>query len=61
MSAALAGALYLWVGQALRSAIVPRVEVDTAALDAAHTASMTSSESDAPAGSASAKAPPPAS
>jgi uncharacterized protein (DUF2336 family) len=41
MSAALASALYLWVGQALRSAIVARFEVDTVALDAALTASMT--------------------
>jgi uncharacterized protein (DUF2336 family) len=48
MSAALASALYLWVGQALRSAIVARFEVDTAALDAALTASMTAPGTDAP-------------
>ena len=40
MSAELAKSLYLWVGQALRSAIVARFEVDAAALDAALAASM---------------------
>jgi uncharacterized protein (DUF2336 family) len=35
MTSELAEALYLWVGQALRQAIVSRFNVDTAALDAA--------------------------
>jgi uncharacterized protein (DUF2336 family) len=35
MNAEMAEALYVWVGQALRSAIVARFEVDAAALDAA--------------------------
>ncbi|HEY3799963.1 MAG TPA: DUF2336 domain-containing protein [Caulobacteraceae bacterium] len=41
MSSDLAEALYLWVGQALRSAIVARFDVDTAALDAAIAQAMT--------------------
>jgi uncharacterized protein (DUF2336 family) len=40
MNAELAQALYLWVGQSLRAAIVERFEVDAAALDAALAASM---------------------
>ena len=40
MSSKLAQALYLWVGQALRTAIVDRFEVDAAALDAALAATM---------------------
>jgi uncharacterized protein (DUF2336 family) len=40
LSAQLATALYLWVGQSLRSAIVDRFDVDVAALDASLAASM---------------------
>jgi uncharacterized protein (DUF2336 family) len=40
MSSELAQALYLWVGQALRTAIIERFEVDAAALDAALAAAM---------------------
>jgi len=40
LSAKLATALYLWVGQSLRSAIVDRFDVDVAALDATIAASM---------------------
>jgi uncharacterized protein (DUF2336 family) len=40
MSAELAQALYLWVGQSLRAAIVARFEVDAAALDSALAATM---------------------
>lgn len=40
MSSELAQALYLWVGQALRTAIIARFEVDAAALDAALAAAM---------------------
>jgi uncharacterized protein (DUF2336 family) len=40
MNAELAEALYLWVGQSLRTAIVARFEVDAAALDTALAASM---------------------
>ncbi len=40
MSRELAKALYLWVGQTLRTAIVKRFDVDAAALDAALTEAM---------------------
>ena len=40
LSAELATALYLWVGQSLRHAIVDRFDVDVAALDASLAASM---------------------
>ena len=40
MNAELAQSLYLWVGQALRAAIIARFDVDVAALDAAIAASM---------------------
>ena len=40
LSAKLATALYLWVGQSLRSAIVDRFDVDVVALDATLAASM---------------------
>jgi uncharacterized protein (DUF2336 family) len=40
MSAELAQALYLWVGQSLRAAIVSRFDVDAAALDTALAATM---------------------
>jgi len=40
MNAELAEALYLWVGQSLRAAIVARFDVDAAALDSALAASM---------------------
>jgi uncharacterized protein (DUF2336 family) len=41
MTAELAEALYIWVGQSLRSAIVARFDVDAASLDAAIAAAMT--------------------
>jgi uncharacterized protein (DUF2336 family) len=40
MNAELAQSLYLWVGQALRTAIIARFDVDVAALDAAIAASV---------------------
>jgi len=40
MNAELAQSLYLWVGQALRSAIIARFDVDVAALDAAIAATL---------------------